>query len=170
MTEAEKAGFKAWLKDVGWLMPNASVIWQHACAWQREQDAKLIQDARAWIEKPHEMPNYSELLLRLSEHAKQDSEPTEGYHMGACPEGCRCSFAKAMGSNQVSQPKSCAVDGCDRDTASNGLCPKHWRHEPQRRANELHGHCRCSSTDGGGDCDWCMVYYGKVDAHEDSTK
>lgn len=34
-------------------------------------------------------------------------------------------------------------------------------------ANRLHGHCRCSSTDGGGDCDWCMVYYGKVDSHED---
>lgn len=22
--------------------------------------------------------------------------------------------------------------------------------------------CQCSETDGGGDCDWCRVYYGEL--------
>jgi hypothetical protein len=27
-------------------------------------------------------------------------------------------------------------------------------------ANRAHpGGCRCNSTDSGGDCDWCRVYY-----------
>ena len=26
-------------------------------------------------------------------------------------------------------------------------------------ADEKHGSCKCTSTDSGGHCDWCQVYY-----------